>query len=167
MDNQAQNKQAYLSFKLDNELFAVSAFKVLEVLEKQHITKVPKVPEYVMGIINFRGEVLPVIDTRKKFRMPARDEKSKFVIIVFDLKIGNDSLVLGAVADTVKDVIELESKDIKEVPKMGLNYNSDFILGMIHTDSGFIMLLDVDRVFSEEDVKLFLDDKTIVAEPEK
>jgi len=124
---ETQAKQAYLSFKLNNELFAVSTFKVLEVLEKQHITQVPKAPEYVMGIINFRGEVLPVIDTRRKFKMPPRAENQKFVIMVLDLQLNNERYQLGAVADGVKDVFEIGEHEIKEVPKMGLNYNTDFI----------------------------------------
>jgi len=146
------DRQAYLSFKLNEELFAVSTFKVLEVLEKQHITSVPKAPEYVLGIINFRGEVLPVIDARKKFHMPERAADAKFVIIVLDLSLDNNKYLLGAVADSVKDVIEISKTDIKDVPKMGLNYNTEFITGMVHFESSFIMMLDIDKVFSSEDV---------------
>jgi len=152
MEDHSHTRQAYLSFKLNNELFAISTFKVLEVLEKQHITQVPKAPEYVKGIINFRGEVLPVIDMRKKFMMNELDENQKFVIIVLDLKLNDESYQLGAIADGVKDVIEIDDKEIKEVPKMGLNYNTEFIMGMLHVDAGFVMILDVDKVFSLADV---------------
>jgi purine-binding chemotaxis protein CheW len=147
-------KQANVSFRLNNELFAISAFKVLEVLEQQRITQIPNAPAYIKGVINFRGDVLPVIDMRRKFGMPDRTEDQKFVIIVLDLKSGNDTLQLGAMADSVKDVIEIDERDLKPVPKMGSSYNSEFILGMIHTDNGFIMLLDADKVFSMEELSI-------------
>lgn len=154
MNEQENNKIAHLSFKLNNELFAVSAFKVLEVLEKQHITQIPGTPEYILGVINFRGDVLPVIDMRRKFGMPLRDEKAKFVIIVLDILYGNDSVRIGAVADAVKDVMEIDLKQIKEVPKIGTSYNTKFLSGMLSLDNGFIMMLNVDNIFTEEEVDL-------------
>jgi len=149
-----QDKQTYLSFKLNNELFAVNVNKVLEVLEKQHVTKIPRAPAYVNGIINFRGEVLPVIDARKKFLMPEREAHLKYVIIVLDLEKDNGTYRLGAIADGVKDVMEINEHEIQEVPKLGMNYNTEFIKGTIYTDNGFMMLLDVDKVFSHEEIEL-------------
>ena len=147
-------KQAYLSFRLNKELFAVSAFKVLEVLEIQNITQIPNTPPYILGVINFRGDVLPVIDSRSKFGMPEGTITKKTVIIVLDLIVNNEPMRLGATADGVKDVIEIDEREMKEVPKMGISYNTEFIKGMIYKDNGFIMVLDVDKVFSTEDVNL-------------
>ncbi len=149
-------KQAYLSFRLSNELFAVNAFKVLEVLEQQYITEIPQTPDYVLGVINFRGEILPVFDTRRKFNMPARDEKQKFVIIVLDLVIDGQQVMIGTTADGVKDVIEIEEKEIKEVPEVGSSFNIEFLEGIIHRDNGFIMMLNVDKIYAEENVELML-----------
>ena len=149
-----QLKEHYLSIRLDNELFAVSVHKVLEVLQKQHITRIPNMPPFIKGVINFRGEILPVIEARQKFNMPERPEDEKYVIIVLDLMINDKKLMLGVIADGVKDVLELASDDIKDVPEMGCNYNSEFLKGMVKLDAGFLMLLNVDRVFSSEEINL-------------
>lgn len=149
-----QTKSHYLSIKLDEELFALSVHTVLEVLEKQHVTKVPNVPEFIKGVINFRGEILPVIEARQKFNMPQRPTDAKYVIVVLDLKIKDRNLQIGIVADGVNDVLELDSNEIKSVPEMGTNYNTEFLSGMVKIDSGFLMLLNVERVFSSEEINL-------------
>jgi purine-binding chemotaxis protein CheW len=149
-------KQAYLSFRLSKELFAVNAFKVLEVLEQQTITEIPQTPDYVLGVINFRGEILPVFDTRKKFNMPDKLENQKFVIIVLDLNINGQQVFIGTTADGVKDVIEIDEKEIKAVPEVGSSFNIEFMDGIIYRDNGFIMLLNVDKIFSEENVDIML-----------
>jgi purine-binding chemotaxis protein CheW len=149
-------KQAYLSFRLSNELFAVNAFKVLEVLEQQYITEIPQTPDYVLGVINFRGEILPVFDTRRKFNMPQRDENQKFVIIVLDLVIEGQQVLIGTTADGVKDVIEIDENEIKDVPEVGSSFNIEFLDGIIYRDNGFIMMLNVDKIYAEENVELML-----------
>ena len=147
-------KDSYLSFKLNKEFFAVEVKKVLEVLDKQYITRVPKSPEYIKGVISFRGEILPVIETRRKFNMPLIDKDADYVIIILDLIINDKSLQLGAIADGVNDVLEITDDQIKSVPEMGSNYNTEFITGMIKLDNNFIMILNVDKVFSVDEVKL-------------
>lgn len=157
----SETKEHFLSIKLDNELFAVSVHKVLEVLQKQHVTKVPNVPEFIKGVINFRGEILPVIEARQKFNMPDRAENEKFVIVVIDLVVNQKQIMLGVIADGVNDVLELSENDIKEVPEMGTNYNSEFLDGMVKVDSGFLMLLNVDKVFSSEEINLIKDSQLV------
>ncbi len=147
-------KDSYLSFKLADETFAISVKKVLEVLQMQKITKVPQTQSYVRGVINFRGEILPVIDTRIKFNMPAIQDNARTIIIVLDLNIKSKNVKVGAIADAVKDVIDIKTIDIKDVPEMGSRYNTDFIYGMIRQDEEFIMILDIDKVFSVEEVNL-------------
>jgi len=161
---EATTKQAYLSFRLNKELFAVNAFKVLEVLEQQYITEIPQTPAYVLGVINFRGEILPVFDTRRKFNMPARDEKQKFVIVVLDLTINDQKVLIGTTADGVKDVIEIDDKEIKEVPEVGSSFNTEFLDGILYRDNGFIMMLNVDKVYAEENVELMLKSVTQLVE---
>jgi len=145
-------KQAYLSFDLNGEIFAITVNNVLEVLENQKLTKVPKAPFYIKGVINFRGEILPVIDTRVKFNMPEKEDNGKSVIIVFDIDLADKKLLIGGIVDGVKDVIEISQNEIKDVPNMGSKYNSDFMLGMIKTDDHFIMLLNIEKVFSTEEL---------------
>lgn len=141
-------KEHYLSIKLETELFAISVHKVLEVLQMQHVTKVPNVPEFIKGVINFRGEILPVVDARHKFNMVKRDDQEKYVIIVLDLNYNNKNMMLGVIVDGVKDVFELAASDIKEVPDLGYNFNVEFLNGMVKLENGFLMLLNVDRIFS-------------------
>jgi purine-binding chemotaxis protein CheW len=144
----------YLSIKLNDELFAINVKKVLEVLQKQHITQVPNVPDFIKGVINFRGEIVPVIEARQKFKMPERATTQKNVIIVLDLEVKDKKILLGVIVDGVKDVLELSDEDIKDVPDMGTNYNIEFIKGMVKLDNGFLMLLNVDRVFSSEEINI-------------
>lgn len=147
-------KSAFLSFNLSTEIFAITVSKVLEVLEIQPVTKVPQAPDYIRGVINFRGDILPVIDTRRKFNMETVEDTPKTVIIVLDLVIYNKKLIVGIIADSVKDVIEISPSDVKEVPTLGSRYNSDFIEGMIKTESGFIMILNIEKIFTTDDISI-------------
>ncbi|NJK95318.1 MAG: chemotaxis protein CheW [Bacteroidales bacterium] len=124
---------------------------VLEVLEQQQITRVPKVPEHIMGIINFRGEILPVINTRIKFCLPTIDDESKNYIIVYELSRKDETYIVSATADGVEDVIEIDPAEIKPVPEMGLGFDAKFIAGVIRRDEKFILLLKPERVFSSAD----------------
>ncbi len=149
-----KRKNTFLSFRIGKETFAVSVQKVLEVLEEQYITEVPNVPEYVEGVINFRGKIIPVIDTRIKFNLPKRNENEKYVVIVFDIHVEEKKMLIGAMADSVHDVLALEESNILEVPEMGYNYNAEFLLGMLKNEKSFTMILDIDKVFSKEDVNI-------------
>jgi len=149
---QMSEKKSLLSFNLGKEIFAIPVNKVLEVLEMHKITSVPKMPEHIKGVINFRGEILPVIDTRIKFKLPDISDTSKTVIIVLDLINNGKSLILGAVADSVRDVFEVYDQDIKAVPELSVRYKAEFLHGIIKIGEDFIMLLDIEKVFSLEDV---------------
>ena len=137
--------------------FAVNVSNVLEVLQKQHITHVPNAPEYIRGIINFRGDVVPVFESRNKFNLPPRKTESSFVVIVFDLTKDSDVFRVGAIVDKVKDVITIEDFDIKPVPPMSKDFNTDFLKGIFKLKSDFIMLLNVEKVFTGEELKVLKD----------
>lgn len=141
----------YLSFIVCNELFAINVVSVLEVLQKQHITHVPNAPEFIKGIINFRGDIVPVFESRIKFNLPVRPEDSSYVIIVLDFSTNNEVFRVGAIVDKVKDVININDDDIKPVPKMGKEFNTDFLYGIFKLYDDFIMLLDVEKVFTGEE----------------
>ena len=149
-----KRKNTFLSFRIGKETFAVSVQKVLEVLERQYITEVPNVPEYVEGVINFRGKIIPVIDTRLKFNLPKRAQNDKYVVIVFDIHVEEKKMLIGAMADSVHDVIGIEDNSILEVPKMGFAYETEFLLGMLKSENSFTMILDIDKVFSKEDISI-------------
>lgn len=144
----------YLSFVVSNELFAVNVSKVLEVLQKQRITHVPNAPTYIKGIINFRGEVVPVFESRVKFGIPERNDTDAYVVIVLDLSKENEVFRIGAVVDRVKDVISIEDNEIKPVPTMSKDFNANFLQGIYKQREDFIMLLDVDKVFTNNEVSV-------------
>ena len=142
----------YLSFMVCDELFGVNVIKVLEVLQMQHITNVPNAPDYIKGIINFRGDVVPVFESRVKFNLPEREVTEQYVIIVLDLSKGSDVFRLGAIVDRVKDVISIDNQEIKPVPAMSNEFNANFLHGIYKQQENFIMLLDVEKVFTGKEL---------------
>jgi purine-binding chemotaxis protein CheW len=147
-----KHKNVFLSFRLGKETFAVSVKKVLEVLQQQNITEVPDVPPYIKGVINFRGDILPICDARIKFNIAVQSNDEKNVVIVLDLENDNQKMRIGAIADGVKDVISIDETDIRPVPQMGLKYNAEFLSGMIKSGDTFIMVLNVDKVFTTGEI---------------
>lgn len=143
---------SYLSFKLGEELFAANVAKVLNILEMVKITKVPKAPEYMKGVINLRGNVLPVIDTRKKFGMTPTEFTKNTCILVLDIIVDGENMQVGALVDSVQEVLEIKEESIQPPPNIGSKYRSEFIFGMAKQNEDFIMLLDMDKVFSLEDI---------------
>ncbi|MEN7550747.1 chemotaxis protein CheW [Rapidithrix thailandica] len=159
-----QVEDTYLSFLVNDELYAVNVGKALEVHERQVITRVPNAPEYLKGIISFRGELVPVIETRLKLGLPERDDSDAFVIIVLELSTDEDRLIIGAIVDRVKDVIIIPRENIKPVPKMKSSFNAQFLQGIAQYNQEFLMLLNVDKVFSEEEISILSDSLDLVKE---
>lgn len=145
-------KNTYLSFIVGNELYAVNVSKVLEVLEKQAISRVPNAPHYIKGIINFRGDIVPVFETRDKFNLPTRTDSDACVIIVLDLSQNTEIFRIGAMVDKVKDVLEIDDSEIKPVPTMSKEFNTKFLHGIYKLNNNFILLLDVEKVFTTEEM---------------
>jgi len=148
-----KHKNTFLSFQIGKEIFAISVKKVLEVLEKQRITEVPDVPDFVKGVINFRGDILPVIDTRLKFKIASIDQEN-FVIIVMEISENDKNMRVCAIVDSVHDVIAVDDSEIKPIPELGLKYRKDFLTGMIKTETSFIMILDINQVFTFEEIEI-------------
>ncbi len=142
----------YLTFRLGKEYFASNVSKVLNILEMLPITHIPKAPDYMKGVINLRGLVLPVIDTRIKFGMSPVEVSPSTGILVLDVQVDGVSVKLGAIVDSVDEVIELEAADIQEPPSLGTKYRSEFIEGMAKKDESFIMILNMDKVFSADEL---------------
>lgn len=143
---------SYLSFKLGDEVFAAHASKVLNILEMCKITEVPKAPEYMKGIINLRGTVLPIIDLRLKLGMPPTEKTASTCIIVLDVSVGVESVLVGAIVDAVQAVLEFEKSTILPPPNIGSKYRSEFIVGVADIDNTFIMVLDMDEIFTFEEI---------------
>lgn len=152
-ENIVLKKKSFLSFQLGEEFFAIHVKKVVEVLQIQEVTPVPKSADYIKGIVNFRGDILPVVETRIKFNMPETQAPKK-VIIVLDIQIRDKQLLIGAIADGVKDVIQIAESEIVPVPEEGSYYNSRFLEGMVKHQDNFIMILNINKVFSLEELDL-------------
>jgi purine-binding chemotaxis protein CheW len=144
----------YLTFKLEDEVFALDISKVREVLDFTTITKVPKTPEFMRGVINLRGSVVPVVDLRLKFGMSRTEKTVNTCIIITEVTVDNETTVLGALADSVQEVMDLEPDRIEPAPKIGTRLNTEFIRGMGKRDNTFVIILDIDRVFSTDELAL-------------
>lgn len=142
----------YLTFKLAEEVFALDVAKVREILEYSSITKVPQTPDFMRGVINLRGSVVPVIDLRLKFGMTRTEQTVNTCIIVVEVSMDGETTILGALADSVQEVIEMEPESIEPAPHIGTSLNTEFIKGMGKHEGNFIMILDIDRVFSEQEM---------------
>ncbi len=144
----------YLTFKLADEVFALDISQVREVLDFTSITKVPRTPEFMRGVINLRGSVVPVVDMRLKFGMSKTENTVNTCIIIVEIDLDGDKTILGALADSVQEVIELEPGQIEPPPKIGTRLRTEFIRGMGKRDEHFIMILDIDKIFSADELSI-------------
>lgn len=144
----------YLTFKLEEETFALDVGKVREILDYTNITKVPQTPEFMKGVINLRGSVVPVVDMRLKFKMPRQERTVDTCIIVVEIVIDSDATILGALVDSVQEVFELEPSQVEPPPRIGAKLSTEFIQGMGKRDDQFVIILDIDKVFSSAELEI-------------
>jgi len=147
----------YLTFKLKDEVFAVDVAQVREILDLAPITRVPQTPDFMRGVINLRGSVVPVVDMRLKFGLDKKEDTINTCIIVVEVSVDDETTVLGAMADSVQEVFELEPGHIEPPPKIGSRLSMEFIRGIGKRDGRFIMILDIDRVFSVRELEVIKD----------
>jgi purine-binding chemotaxis protein CheW len=142
-----------LTFKLGEEVFAVDVAKVREILDFTTVTKVPQTPDFMRGVINLRGSVVPVVDMRLKFGMSATEKTVNTCIIVMEIVIDQETAIVGALADSVQEVLELEPEQIEAAPRIGTKLNTEFLVGMGKHNETFIMILNIDKIFTFEDME--------------
>ncbi len=142
----------YLTFTLDDEDFALAIDRVREVLDYTAITKIPRMPEFLRGVINLRGNVVPVVDLRFKLGMSAIERRVDTCIVIVDILIDGELTQMGALADSVKEVVDLDSAHIAPPPRMGAGLDSRFIKGMGKQGDRFLIILDIDKVFSAHEM---------------
>lgn len=147
-----ESANSYLAFKVGEEIFAAHVSNILNILELQKITAVPKSPPHLKGVMNLRGSVLPIIDTRIKFGLTDSGYNSDTCILVVELSDNSESIKLGAIVDSVTEVLELASDDILPPPIIGTNFDSAFLTGMVKKDNDFIMIINVDKVFADDEI---------------
>ncbi len=142
----------YLTFKLDDESFATEISKVREVLEYTQVTPVPRSPEFMQGVINLRGSVVPVVDLRLQFGMSAVEPTVDSCIIIIEVSIEGTSTVLGALADSVQEVINFKPEQLEPAPSFGTRIDNDFVQHMGKLDDRFVIVLDMNKVFSLDQI---------------
>lgn len=151
----------YLTFRLDTEIYAMDVGQVREILEFSSVTKVPQTPDFMRGVINLRGKVVPVVDMRLKFGLSETVKTVNTCIVVTEVNFADESMILGALVDSVQEVIELEPDQIEPAPRMGSRLKTDFIKGIGKLEDRFIIILDVDRVFSADELLSLQEAETV------
>lgn len=147
-----QNVQQYLTFMIGGEEYAVSLLKVKEIIEYDTVTEIPKTPDWVRGVINLRGNVVPVIDLAVKFRQPASVAGKLTCIVITEVQCEGEATVMGVMADAVRQVIDLKPQDIEAPPTFGTRIKVDYLLGMARSGKKFCLLLDTEKVLSTEEL---------------
>ena len=147
----------YLTYKLGEEVFALDIGKVREVLDFTSATKVPRTPDFMRGVINLRGSVVPVVDLRLKFGMTKTEKTVNTCVIIVEVKVDGETTVLGCLADSVQEVLDLGQGQIEPAPKIGTKLRTEFIRGMGKQGDHFIIILDVDKVFSVDELAMVSD----------
>ena len=142
----------YLTFKLAEEEYGLEILKVQEIIQMQAVTRVPRTPDYVRGVINLRGKVIPVVDLRRKFSLDSSKDTEKTCIIVVQIVQGDARLTMGIIIDEVKEVLDIKAENIEETPSFGASIDTEFILGMGKIGTNVKILLDIDKVMSAQDL---------------
>lgn len=148
----ADREGKYLTFSLDQEEYGIGILKVKEIIGMMRVTPVPQTPEFVKGVINLRGRVIPVIDLRLRFGMSKSDYTERTCIVVVEIDSDNGKLHIGVVVDSVSEVLNIKGSDIEDTPAFGTSLNTDYILGMAKAGNSVKILLAIDRVLSADEM---------------
>lgn len=144
----------YITFSLDGEEYGIPILNVREIIGMLKITPVPRMPEFVRGVINLRGKVIPVIDLRMRFGLEFRESDARTPIIVGEVVSDDSTMQIGVVVDSVSEVIQVTQANVEETPSFGVDVNTKFILGIAKVDDGIKTLLDLDKVLTGEDLAI-------------
>ena len=150
----AEKEGKYLTFSLAKEEYGIGILKIREIIGMMPVTSVPQTPEYVKGVINLRGKVIPVADLRLRFGMEAIDYTDRTCIIVVEIAGQVGTIQIGIVVDAVSEVLNIKGEEIEDTPTFGTNLDTDYILGMAKMEGGVKILLDIDMVLSAEEISV-------------
>ena len=142
----------YLTFILDEEEYGIGILKVKEIIGMMPVTSVPRTPDFVKGVINLRGKVIPVVDLRLKFAMESISYTDRTCIIVVEIDSNSETVLIGIVVDAVSEVLNIQGEEIEDAPQFGTSLDTNYILGMAKMEGGVKILLDIDKVLSQEEV---------------
>lgn len=149
-----RTEQQFVTLGIEREVFGVPVEAVLEILDMQPVFRVPEAPVYVLGLIDLRGRSVPVLDLRTKLGLPQIPSTETTRILVLEVTVGGRPLVLGLVADRVFEVLALADQEIEPAPDIGVRWRSDYISGVGHRDASFVIIFDLPKLFSTEDLLL-------------
>lgn len=152
MPVQAGEVQQFLTFALGNEMFAVGTLSVKEIIEYGQLTEVPMMPDFIRGVINLRGAVVPVIDLGARFGRGATQVTRRTCIVIIEVPSGDEKQDIGVIVDAVSEVLEIPASEIEPAPAFGAKIRTDFIQGMGKVNGKFVILLDVGKVLSVEEI---------------
>lgn len=153
MSGTTTDPSQYLTFTLDRELFAIDIGRIREVVAFNTATKVPRTPDFMRGVINLRGHVVPVIDLRLKLGLSPIEKTVDTCVIILEVEVDGDRTVVGALADSVQEVVDLNADQIAPPPRMGTRIDTECIRGIGRRDEQFVVILDIDRVLSSGEVR--------------
>jgi purine-binding chemotaxis protein CheW len=148
LDENLEILKQYLTFTVDKENYALGVANVREVLEFQQVSKVPRMPDFMRGIINLRGKVVPVIDLKSKFGLGETENSSNASVIVTELMLGKDLIIVGLLTESVSEVLEIEENEIEAAPYIGTNIKTSFIKGIGKKEERFFTLLNIEKVLT-------------------
>jgi len=157
IDELTDKEGKYLTFSLAEEEYGIGILKIKEIIGMMPITSVPRTPDYVRGVINLRGKVIPVIDLRLRFSMPEKEYTDRTCIVVVEIGGRAMELVIGIVVDSVSEVLNIKQEEIEATPAFGTSLDTDYILGMAKVDGGVKILLEIDTVLSNEEMAYLQD----------
>jgi len=144
----------YLTFRLENEMFAIHVAQTREILDLPPITKIPQTPDFMRGVINVRGSAVPVADLRLKFGLPVAEDTIDTCIVIIEIETNEETAILGAVADSVHEVLEFKPDRIEDAAHIGNRWRTEFIRGIVKYNDEFVIIIDIDKIFSTDELLL-------------
>jgi len=146
-------KGKYLTFSMAGEEYGIGILKIKEIIGMMPVTTVPQTPDFVKGVINLRGKVIPVIDLRLRFGMEEKTYNERTCIIVVEIEGSNGTVLIGIVVDSVSEVLNIQAEDIEDTPTFGTRVDTTYIMGMAKMDGDIKILLDIDKVLNDQEIE--------------
>lgn len=154
----------FVTFKIENEIYAIDVFKIREILEVPDITKVPGMPPMIRGVINIRGSVVPVLDMKMKFGQAQTEETQDTAVIVTEITNEEGVIQIGIIVDSAREVVTLEPENIEEPPRLGIFIDNKYLSGMGKINDNFVIILNIDKILSEDEISQVASPNTVTEE---
>lgn len=155
-----EDEEKYLMFLLDNEYYGIPILKVNEIIGLMNITTIPRSPEYMKGVINLRGKIIPIIDLRLKFKMSERSYDQQTCIIIVEIPVQDNKTFIGIVVDKVSEVVNVYRKDIELPPQYGQEHENAFLTGVAKVKEKVMMLLNIEEILNEKEITKIVKENT-------